>query len=83
MPATALRIALTFNADDQAWLRVSRTSVPPFWEGHAMPPMTGDVLRIGGRQFAVLGRAWEHDGDGPLLRLFLGGSHAQSDTVFG
>jgi hypothetical protein len=43
----------------------------------------GDVLRIGGRQFTLTARVWEHDGEGTVLRLFLGGSHAPSDTGFG
>ena len=48
-----------------------------------MPPAQGDVVRIGGRQFLIQGRAWEHDGQVTLLRLFVGNAHAQSDTVFG
>jgi hypothetical protein len=46
-------------------------------------PAVGDVLRVGGRQFVVEVRVWEHDGTAPLLRLYLGGGHAQSDTSFG
>jgi hypothetical protein len=81
--ALGLRIVLTFPPDDQTWLRHSKTVVPKFWEGHPNPPMTGDVVRLGGRQFLVQGRAWEHDGEGAVLRVFLSSSHAQSDTVFG
>ena len=83
MSDTQLRIVLTFNADDQAWLRMSRIAVPAFWQGHAVAPLQGDVVRIGGRQFLIQARVWEHDADGPLLRLFVGNAHAQSDTVFG
>jgi len=78
-----LRIVLSFSVDDQAWLRRSATAVPDFWAGHAVAPQTGDALRIGGRQFIIQARVWEHDAEGPLLRLFVGDSHAQSDTVFG
>ena len=79
----ALRIVLSFSTDDQAWIRRSSIVVPRFWDQHSVPPLTGDVVRIGGRQFLVQGRAWEHDADGPLLRVFLSNAHAQSDTVFG
>jgi hypothetical protein len=48
-----------------------------------VPPATGDVLRIGGRQFLIKGRLWEQDGSGVVLRLFLSSAYAQSDTVFG
>ena len=48
-----------------------------------MAPAAGDALRIGGRQFVVQARVWEHDGGIPILRLFLSGGHAESDTVFG
>ena len=83
MNPPALRIVLNFNPDDQAWLRRSQLAVPPFFEGHAVMPAQGDVLRIHGRQFEVQGRVWEHDAEGPQLRVFLGDAHAQSDTVFG
>jgi hypothetical protein len=77
------RIALTFTAEDLAWIKRQQTPVPRFWQGHDAPPLTGDVIRLGGRQFLIQGRAWEHDADGPLLRIFVGASHAHSDTVFG
>jgi hypothetical protein len=77
------RIVLVFSADDQAWLRQSRAVVPPFWAGHSVAPHVGDALRVGGRQFIVKGRVWEHDGASPVLRLLLDGSHAVSDTIFG
>jgi hypothetical protein len=77
------RILLAFTPEDLAWIRRSKQLVPKYWEGHGAPPLTGDVLRFGGRQFLIQGRAWEHDADGPLLRVFVGGSHAHSDTVFG
>jgi hypothetical protein len=77
------RIVLAFTAEDTAWLKRNQHAVPRYWEGHAAPPLTGDVIRLGGRQFLIQGRAWEHDADGPLLRVFVGASHAHSDTVFG
>jgi hypothetical protein len=83
MDAPALRVALTFSVEDQAWLRRSQLTVPGFWSGHNVPPARGDVLRVGGRQFEVLARVWEHDGNSAVLRLFLGDGRAQSDTVFG
>ncbi len=83
MSTPALRIVMTFSADDQAWLRRNGVAVPPFFEGHAVAPAQGDALRIAGRQFIVQARVWEHDLEGPVLRLFLSEAHAQSDTVFG
>ena len=83
MSESTLRVTLAFAPDDQAWLRREQVSVPAFWQGHGVPPMAGDVLRIAGRQFLVQGRAWEHDAQGPVLRVFVGNAHAQSDTVFG
>ncbi len=78
-----IRIALTFSADDQAWIRQNKIAVPRFWEGHSIQPAQGDVIRIAGRQFLIQARVWEHDGQLPVLRLFIGSAHAQSDTVFG
>jgi len=83
MDQPSLRIVLAFAADDQAWIRRSSVIVPKFWQGHDAVPMTGDVLRVGGRQFVVQGRVWEHDGVAPVLRVFLSSGHAESDTVFG
>lgn len=83
MTPHSLRIAYTFSDDDQTWLRVSSVSVPKFFEGHAERPHVGDALRIGGRQFIVQARVWEHDGMEPTLRLLLSSGHAASDTVFG
>lgn len=83
MSQPGLRIVLAFSTDDQAWLRRSSIVVPKFWDQHGVAPQQGDVLRIGGRQFLVQGRAWEHDGESALLRVFLSNSHAHSDTVFG
>ena len=83
MDSQHLRIVLTFAPDDQAWLRRSGIKVPGYWEGHTIAPMSGDALRLGGRQFIVQARIWEHDGTGPLLRLLLSSGHAESDTVFG
>ncbi|HKX43134.1 MAG TPA: hypothetical protein VJO99_18390 [Burkholderiaceae bacterium] len=78
-----IRIAVVFPTDDQAWIRRSGIVVPDFWAGHSVPPATGDVLRIGGRQFVIEARVWEHDGAMALLRLFVSSGHAQSDTTFG
>ena len=83
MTTPELRILMTFSTDDQAWLRRNGVVVPPFFQGHAVAPAQGDALRISGRQFIVQARVWEHDDEGPLLRLFLSDAHAQSDTVFG
>ena len=83
MDQQGLRIVLTFSIEDQAWVRRSSIVVPKFWQGHAVAPATGDALRIGGRQFTVQGRLWEHDGSTPVLRLLLSSGHAESDTVFG
>ena len=81
--AQALKIVLAFSSEDLAWLRRSQITVPKFWDGHALAPLAGDVVRVGGRQFLVQGRAWEHDGESAVLRVFLSSAHAQSDTVFG
>ena len=83
MDAQNLRIVLAFSPDDQAWLRRSAIAVPKYWEGHAVAPHAGDALRVGGRQFIVQARVWEHDGTTPALRLLLSSGHAESDTVFG
>ena len=81
---TALpHIVLTFPTDDQAWVRREGIAVPAFWQGHSTAPERGDVIRLGGRQFVVEARVWEHDGSAPVLRLYLGSGHAQSDTSFG
>jgi hypothetical protein len=78
-----IKFALVFTPDDQAWIRRTAVVVPSFWKGHGVAPLRGDVLRIGGRQFTIEVRVWEHDGTVPTLRLFLGSGHAQSDTSFG
>jgi hypothetical protein len=78
-----LKVIPVFSTDDQAWIRLSRIAVPPFWNGHDVPPARGDVLRLGGRQFVIEARVWEHDGGVPVLRLFLSSGHAHSDTTFG
>jgi len=78
-----IRIVLEFTPEDRTWMRVNRVDVPPFWKGHTVAPLLGDVLRVGGRQFVIAARVWEHDGAAPTLRLFIGSGHAQSDTVFG
>lgn len=76
------RIALVFTHEDQAWLKRMNVSVPDFWRGHPVAPMSGDVFRVGGRQFTIQGRLWEMDASGPVLRVFVGGAHAESDSVF-
>lgn len=83
MSTDSLRIVISFSSDDQAWMRRSSLVVPRFWDGHGVAPAQGDVLRFGGRQFSVEARVWEHDGVSPVLRLFVGNAHAQSDTAFG
>ena len=83
MDQQALRIVLAFSPDDQAWMRRSSIAVPKFWQGHDVAPATGDAGRIGGRQFLIQARIWEHDGTAPTLRLLVSSGHAESDTVFG
>lgn len=83
MEPQSLRIVPAFSPDDQAWIRRSSIVVPQFWQGHGVAPITGDVLRVGGRQFTVKGRMWEQDESGTTLRLHLSGAFAESDTVFG
>lgn len=83
MDQQGLRIVPAFSMDDQAWIRRSSIVVPKFWHGHGVAPATGDALRVGGRQFIVQARVWEHDGNTPVLRLFLSSGHAESDTAFG
>ncbi len=83
METQTLRIVLAFSLEDQAWIRRSSLIVPKYWAGHSVAPAAGDALRFGGRQFIVQARVWEHDGTAPILRLFLGSGHAESDTVFG
>ena len=81
--AQELQIKLVFSQEDRDWIRRTSVDVPKFFRGHDVAPAVGDVLRIAGRQFTLNARAWEHDGSGPVLKLFLGGSHAPSDTSFG
>ncbi len=83
MPEQNIKIVPVFAADDQAWIRREGVPVPQFWQGHTVAPALGDVLRIGGRQFVIQARVWEHDGMLPVLRLYIGSGHAQSDTAFG
>ncbi len=83
MDSQTLRIVLAFSLEDQAWIRRSSIVVPKYWGGHGVAPAAGDALRIGGRQFIIQARVWEHDGTAPVLRLFLSSGHAESDTVFG
>jgi hypothetical protein len=78
-----IQIVPVFTVDDQAWMRRSAVPVPKFWAAHSVAPALGDVLRIGGRQFVIQARVWEHDGAAPILKLFMGSGHAQSDTAFG
>ena len=83
MAPQEIKINLVFTPDDQAWIRRTSVDVPKFWQGHSVAPALGDVLRIGGRQFGIEARVWEHDGVVPVLRLYLSSGHAQSDTSFG
>ena len=83
MSPAPLRFALVFSPEDQNWIRRTGVSVPDYWRGHGVAPHVGDVFRLGGRQFTIQGRLWEHDGDTPVLRLFVGSAHAESDSVFG
>jgi hypothetical protein len=83
MSQQALRTVLVFSAEDQAWIRRTPVTVPAFWQGHAVAPAKGDLVRVGGRQFLIRGRVWEHDSEGPVLKLYVGDAHALSDTTFG
>ena len=83
MSPTPLRTVMVFSAEDQAWIRRTPVTVPAFWEGHTTPPAKGDLVRLGGRQFLIRGRVWEHDGEGPVLKLYVGDAQALSDTTFG
>jgi hypothetical protein len=74
---------LVFSSEDQAWIRREKIAVPKFWQGHAVPPLVGDVVRFGGRQFVIEARLWEHVGGQPLLRVFVGNARAESDTSLG
>ncbi|MFM2068418.1 MAG: hypothetical protein RLZZ584_3327 [Pseudomonadota bacterium] len=77
------RIVLGFSPEDLAWIRREAVEVPRFFAGHRVAPATGDVLRVGGRQFLIKGRLWEQEGAEIVLRLVLSSAYAQSDTVFG
>ena len=83
MSPTPLRTVLVFSAEDQNWIRRTPITLPAFWEGHAVAPAKGDLVRLGDRQFLIRGRVWEHDGEAPTLKLYVGDAHALSDTVFG
>ena len=61
MTTSLPRIALSFPPDDQAWVRREGIDVPAFWQGHSAAPMRRDVIRLGGRQFVVEARVWEHE----------------------
>jgi hypothetical protein len=82
MSAQQVAVVLAFTTDDQAWVRREGVQVPAFWSQHVTAPALGDVLRIGGRQFVIMARVWEHDGSQPLLRLYLSSSRADSNTSF-
>ena len=77
------QIELVFSSEDQAWIRREKIAVPAFWQGHAVAPLVGDVVRFGGRQFVIEARLWEHAGGQPVLRLFVGTARAESDTSLG
>jgi hypothetical protein len=78
-----LRIVMEFNTEDRTWIRLNKVAVPALWQGHGIAPALSDVVRLGGRQFVIEARVWEHDGTQPVMRLFMGGGHAHSDTTFG
>jgi hypothetical protein len=78
-----LKIILAFSLDDQAWIGALRSSYRSTGRDTASRPPRATRLRIGGRQFTIQGRVWEHDGATPVLRLYLSSGHAESDTVFG
>ena len=78
-----VRIVLEFTPEDRTWIRITKVDVPRFWQSHSIAPALGDVVRVGGRQFVIDARVWEHDGAATTLRLYLGSGHAQSDTTFG
>jgi hypothetical protein len=80
---TQPQIELVFSSEDQAWIRREKIAVPAFWQGHAVAPLVGDVVRFGGRQFVIEARLWEHAGGQPVLRLFVGDARAESDTSLG
>lgn len=82
MTQQTLRIVLEFTPEDRAWIRINKVDVPAFWQGHAVPPALGDVVRLGGRQFVIEARVWEQEAAGPALRLYVSSGHAQSDTTF-
>ena len=82
MSTPRLHIDLVFSREDQSWMRRSSVTVPDFWAGHAVPPVRGDVLRVGGRQFEVMVRVWDHDAEAPVLRLYLSSGRADGDTSF-
>lgn len=77
------QIELVFSTDDQAWIRREQIAVPKFWLGHAVAPLVGDVVRFGGRQFAIEVRVWQHEAGQTLLRLFVSNARAESDTSLG
>jgi hypothetical protein len=76
-----IAITLSFDPTDLAELQRSGAAIPNFWQGHPIAPAQGGVLRFGDRQYAVLGRAWEHDGRMPVLRLYLTPSGVRTDTT--
>jgi hypothetical protein len=82
MDTNSLHIDLVFSREDQTWMRRAGVVVPKFWAGHAVPPVRGDVLRIGGRQFEVMVRLWDHEAEAPVLRLYLSSGRADGDTAF-
>ena len=82
MSQQGLQVSLVFNSDDQAWIRREGIVVPQFWQGHAVAPAVGAVVRFGGRQFVIQTRVWESDGASTMLRLFVSDARAESDTSF-
>ena len=81
----ALVTRVIIDSEDSAGRRMQTEfiAIPPFWDGHAVAPAKGDLVRLGGRQFLIRGRVWEHDAEGPVLKLYVGDAQAPSDTTFG
>jgi hypothetical protein len=80
METASLAMHMTFTPEDLAWVQQNGVTVPPFWSGHPIGPALGDVVRLADRQFVVMGRAWEHNGQQPVLRLYMSASTPRSDT---
>ena len=74
-------IVMTFDPEDLAVIQRTGAAIPPLWTGHPMQPAAGDVVRFGAWQCSVFGRAWEHNGTRPVLRLYMSRLTARSDET--